>query len=233
MKAVMISIQPWWCELIAQGMKTIEIRKTRPKLELPFKCYIYCTVPKTSGDIFHVGGNAPLIGNGMVVGEFICDEIHNYRAEFHEGNKKYYEAVVEVLTGEDGEQYTRNETTNEDEDPDDCFLLRSAAMTFDQLKAYEGCYGYGKLYGWQISDLVIYDKPQELSEFYKECEHYDDCHNNKCPLYDEPIGEYNEVWMDCEGKKPITRPPQNWCYVEEHIPEKRHFDTVDIDNIFE
>lgn len=42
-KAVMISIRPKWCEKIARGEKTIEVRKTRPKLETPFKCYIYCT----------------------------------------------------------------------------------------------------------------------------------------------------------------------------------------------
>ena len=39
-KSVLISIQPKWCELIASGKKTIEVRKTAPKLETPFKCYI-------------------------------------------------------------------------------------------------------------------------------------------------------------------------------------------------
>ena len=43
MKAVLISIQPKWGELIASGKKTVEIRKTKPKLETPFKVYIYCT----------------------------------------------------------------------------------------------------------------------------------------------------------------------------------------------
>lgn len=43
-KAVMLSIRPEWCEKIASGEKTIEVRKTRPKkLKNPFKCYIYCT----------------------------------------------------------------------------------------------------------------------------------------------------------------------------------------------
>ena len=41
-KAVLISIRPKWCEKIASGEKTIEVRKTRPKLQTPFKCYIYC-----------------------------------------------------------------------------------------------------------------------------------------------------------------------------------------------
>ena len=50
MKAVLISIQPKWCELIANGKKTVEVRKTKPKIDVPFKCYIYCTQGKSKGD---------------------------------------------------------------------------------------------------------------------------------------------------------------------------------------
>lgn len=42
-KAVLLSIAPRWCELIARGKKTVEVRKTRPKIDTPFKCYIYMT----------------------------------------------------------------------------------------------------------------------------------------------------------------------------------------------
>lgn len=45
-KAVFISIRPKWCERIVSGMKTIEVRKTRPKMNTPFKCYIYCPLAK-------------------------------------------------------------------------------------------------------------------------------------------------------------------------------------------
>ena len=45
-RAVLISIKPEWCSLIATGNKTVEIRKSIPKLDTPFKCYIYCA--KTS-----------------------------------------------------------------------------------------------------------------------------------------------------------------------------------------
>jgi len=62
MKAVFISIRHQWCKLIAKGDKTIEVRKSEPKLETPFKCYIYC-----SGD-----------GRSRVIGEFICDKIYYY-----------------------------------------------------------------------------------------------------------------------------------------------------------
>lgn len=60
-KAVLISIRPEWCEKILNGEKTVEIRKNRPSLKMPFKCYIYCTKP---------------VGN--VIGEFTCDKIRFY-----------------------------------------------------------------------------------------------------------------------------------------------------------
>lgn len=56
-KAVLISIRPEWCEKIMTGQKTIEVRKTRPKMNPPFKCYIYRSV------------------QGGVIGEFVCDDI--------------------------------------------------------------------------------------------------------------------------------------------------------------
>lgn len=43
-KAVLISVRPEWCEKILAGEKTMEVRKTRPRLETPFKVYIYCTL---------------------------------------------------------------------------------------------------------------------------------------------------------------------------------------------
>lgn len=40
-KATLMSINPRWCELIARGEKTIEVRKTYPvDLTPPFKVYI-------------------------------------------------------------------------------------------------------------------------------------------------------------------------------------------------
>lgn len=45
-KAVMLSIRPKWCEKICRGEKTVEVRKTRPKLNTPFRVYIYCTRDK-------------------------------------------------------------------------------------------------------------------------------------------------------------------------------------------
>ncbi len=72
MKAIMISIQPKWCELIASGKKIIEVRKTKPNLDTPFKVYIYCTKGNIDSS-FYCGCDG--IKNGKVIGEFVCDSI--------------------------------------------------------------------------------------------------------------------------------------------------------------
>lgn len=72
-KAVLISIRPEWCEKIMTGQKTIEVRKTRPKMNPPFKCYIY------------------KCGSGKVIGEFLCDQIIEDRTYGH--NEEFYRAA--------------------------------------------------------------------------------------------------------------------------------------------
>ena len=65
-KAVLISINPKWCAMIASGEKTVEVRKNRPQIKPPFKCYIYCT--KHNNDkLSH--------WSGKVIGEFVCDRL--------------------------------------------------------------------------------------------------------------------------------------------------------------
>ena len=75
MKSVLLSIQPKWCELIASGEKTVEIRKTKPKIETPFKCYIYETKGKTDTPFMDEDGHIDFHGRGQVIGEFICNMI--------------------------------------------------------------------------------------------------------------------------------------------------------------
>lgn len=77
MKSVLISIQPKWCELIARGKKTVEVRKKRPKLETPFKCYIYCT----KGRYKRLVKDTPtgkIVVSSKVIGEFVCDKIEEF-----------------------------------------------------------------------------------------------------------------------------------------------------------
>ena len=67
-----------------------------------------------------------------------------------------------------------------------------------------------EMYGWHISDLVIYDKPKELSEFWSA---------DKCPYVSEDGCTYKYHCFRAGQTKrcgsPIKRPPQSWCYVEE------------------
>lgn len=190
-KTVLISIKPEWCGLIASGNKTIEIRKTRPKLETPFKCYIYCTLPKSSGDIYLVGGENPVQGNGKVIGEFVCDEI-DWIGQDSLVVKEDMEKALKgsCLTKKDIYEYL-NLPKNKDDDR------------------------YRQCYAWHISNLVIYDKSRELSEFYSKCD--EDCPN--CEYYGYVRVNAEEFDMECASgfyaHKPLKRPPQSWCYVTE------------------
>lgn len=135
MNAVMISINPKWCDLIARGAKTIEVRKTRPNLNTPFKCYIYCTKGKHDRFICRGGDDMPFdVGNGNVIGEFVCDAVIPMSIKYSDPNSKL--ALKEF-------PYT--------------------CLTDKQIIDYLGN-GVGG-YGWHISDLKIYDQPKELSEF--------------------------------------------------------------------
>lgn len=203
MKAVLISIQPKWCELIASGKKTIEVRKTRPKMETPFKCYIYCTKGKVflyknpnNGELF-LDNNGGYRGGdyedryltGKVIGEFVCDRVNEYTFSNLEA------------------EYRINDID-----------IAKTCLNHPELIEY----GKGKpLYGWHISELKIYDKPKELGEFYrslpeKVLENGDyDCRKEWDVLcMDAPEG--GDYCAECPygGRVQITRPPQSWCFVE-------------------
>ena len=147
-KTVMLSIRPKWCEKIVSGEKTIEVRKTRPKLDTPFKCYIYCTIggqdlnipisqERLMRDYLETGSmkslNCPL-GNGKVIGEFTCERIVPIE---YDGGRLWC-------------------PTNAASSPATC-------LSQEEIIAYIG--DKGRCYGWHMSDLRIYDTPRELSEF--------------------------------------------------------------------
>lgn len=185
MKSVLLSIRPKYCELIASGKKTVEVRKTKPKIEMPFKCYIYCA---KNGRPLVYGSSCPgyveenlvqtfgysmeeadyVFGcwNGKVIGEFICDEIVNLFA-----SSRFWFA---------------------DE------LLSKSCLSLEEIRKYANA--TKRLYGWHISNLIIYDEPKELNEFTKPLICHRGLQNDDC------IG----CW-DCE----IKRPPRSWCYVED------------------
>lgn len=194
MNSIMQSIRPKWCELIANGKKTIEVRKTRPKTPPPFKVYIYCTKsrdvlwilnkderiysPNKIADIFTAkSGGGVTRGNGKVIGEYICDSIETI-CERKAGGRYIHKMVDRIAV----EKYT--------------------AMTIDEFLNYAGL---GQCFAWHISELVIYDKPKELRDFKK----YGVCPcDGKCTLL------CSENMIFC-AKCNLTRPPMSWFYVEE------------------
>lgn len=156
-KAVLISIRPKWVEKIANGKKTIEVRKTKLKLDTPFKCYIYCTmdhpyISVSCGELDKLNYRTNTVGrcNGKVIGEFTCERI--------------------ALIAYDGGELSS--TTNAAFSPATC-------LTQTEIIAYIG--DKGRCYGWHISDLRIYDTPKELSEFKTLCRVDADC--CACPYY--------------------------------------------------
>ena len=181
MKSVMLSIKPRWCEMIARGQKTIEVRKSSPKLEAPFLCYIYCTKTKNKWSLCDYEGayenskGEIVYAQQHIVGEFVCDYILGITPDTY-GQREYF------ISDDD---------------------LNASCLTTNDLWEY----GSGKtLYGWHISDLVIYDEPRELSEFLRI--------NRECWYAD--LGLAKRDCPECKNAECfVSRPPQSWCYVEE------------------
>lgn len=198
MQAVLISIKPKWCSKIANGEKTIEVRKKRPSLEAPFKVYIYCThgpdmlwilnpedrklFPEKPTDVFtakDAGGLYP--GNGKVIGEFVCDRIYELETKAHGGS--YY------VKGE-------NQPTTND-------VARQSCLDLKDMHAYLHSQ---KGYGWHISDFKLYHKPLPLNTFkkwFRECAYSD-------------LGLAIPECEKCtDAGCFVQKPPQSWFFVEE------------------
>lgn len=213
MKSVLISIRPKWVEKIASGKKTIEVRKTALK-EVPFKGYIYATRPKkyykcgavsTSDELLWLANGKIKMGdgfelwangedyqcvNGKVIGEFICYNVD----EFYE-----WELSPQGKFAESEEDRLKR-------------FLSAACLSGEEVVRYRENLPYFKpLYGWNISDLKIYDKPKELSEFYRICKK--PCKPNKGKIL--CLTTKSLKMNGCDGKILITRPPQSYMFVEE------------------
>lgn len=213
MKSVLLSIRPNWCEKIFNGEKTMEVRKTCPKLEPPFEVLVYCTMPKKRWSVGHqifyndtlytlptgelkIGDALELRAdwmrkynednflNGKVIGSFVCDKVEEIPCYLDAGTYPEYLIEKEEL----------NKT---------CL---SYDELFDYLNGKDGC-------GWHITEPKLFDKPKMVTEFAvygrcaQECSEYD-----ICMKYDS-----EETRVECPdfAKAPLKRAPQSWCYVEE------------------
>lgn len=202
MRSVLISIRPYWVFLIiAQIMgwntrkrKTVEIRKNYPNTENWNRSVrIYCSKDKRSFSKIPKEYQ-PLMEPflGKVIGEFVCKKM----------------LAVSVR-----------------EDAPDHFLEGVAGgsyLTAEELRKYaKKNNGYLNFFKWGISQLKVYDKPKELSEFIVAsklgCCNEGVCRG--CPHFEKGNGISIEddclAGFDTDAYKPLRRPPQSWCYVEE------------------
>jgi len=208
MKAVLLSIRPEWCDLIIRGQKTIEVRKTRPKSETPFRVYVYCTkAPQQLITIFKDGE------------ETMDGEIHHGKPVFIKFNKLLPDSVrgkTQVVIGEficDDIRRIGPEYCIVKEDIETA--IAGSCLSIKQVKEYAGWdigmnYADMKdLYGWHISNFKLYKKPVCLKDFWaiQPCTHRGACCT--CRRWDAEK-------LICRGEVfGIERPPQSWCYVED------------------
>ena len=151
MESVIISIRPEWVAKILNGEKIGELRKTVPNRKLPIDGYIYCTKGKRrlvlTKENYAFFGSSCIAGdidlNGMVVAKFTLRSVEKVIARDWGGIKPMIVYEPESMRAM-------------------CILKEETCLNYDQINSYlDGSDGYV----WYISDLVIFDKPQELSEF--------------------------------------------------------------------
>ena len=181
-KSVITSVSPRECELIASGQQTMLVRKTRPKIETPFKCYIYKSFGKRK-DCF-AREIQTYFNCGKVIGEFVCDKIE----------KIEFQAQCSSTLSE---RWTFNR------------IAKQACLTAVDMSAYlNGDNGYG----WHITAPTLFDKPRELGEFRKPCNHINDCCTCKEAEFQYDGDELRG--LICKREISLTRPPQSWVYCE-------------------
>lgn len=187
MKAILISIKPKWCAKIMNGEKTIEIRKTMPKCDLPIDVYIYCTKE-----------------------EYLTCDLYTGKARYHnipKGNNGF------TLSGKVVAKFTLNKVERimfmNGVFIDETKLLKQSCLNEDELFWYlapQDTIVKECGYAWHIDNLEIFDKPKELSEFNKYgCKQYD---NDVCETY----GKRGHLYTNCFFH--LTKAPQSFCFIE-------------------
>lgn len=161
----------------------------------------------------------------LVVGEYVCEHVDMFSAHvvpngpqlFSEyrkylGNGVYLTDPLNMFYTVFERNDTRIDTMLKNSD------FRKMLSSPSQLLQYAG--GLNKrLYGLQIKDVVFYDKPKNLSDFYvnKECEQYQHCY--KCPEFCKGRGwldgsYYEEDSCNNSAVSRIFVPSITWKYVD-------------------
>lgn len=190
MKAILISIKPEWVAKILNGEKTIEIRKTMPKCDLPVDVYIYCTKGKDKLEYCDInegcwsandGGD---YYNGKVVAKFTLNKVEEIVNV--DGEELIDLPVYRMLKYKDLWHAEYSSGTE---------LVEGSCLSREELHKY---LNNKTGYAIHISDLEIFDKPKELSEFKIPCDF-------KCPK----LG-----CSYCHKNTKLTKAPQSYCFIE-------------------
>lgn len=227
MKSIIQKLTPKDCEAIVLGKQNVILSRVTTKLEYPFTVYIYCAKDKYQlygdgqnvvADHFSLLNEKAQKGfektsklslwNGKIIGEYTCNEIHDFPFTDISSAIANRKAVKLPLTDE---------------------ILLNSGISWEQ--AYKFSSGLQKdIYGWHVTNLIIYDQPKELNQFMiidkdklKACPYRRRIYTN--PDYTNGVllpGGYvceKEAELDfCRGcadiYTPLINPPRNWCYVE-------------------
>jgi len=207
MKAILISIRPEWVAKILNGEKTLEIRKTFPKCDLPIDVYIYCTKKEPYARRYvhndKWGTLEYIKSDGKVVAKFKLKKITDV---------KYLPICSSsVVNYRPYESYVYEDITPS--------MNKTARLSFEEIHKYlNGKDGYA----WHIDELKILDKPLELTCFHKrgtqkKIDELWDRYRNSNPhdhIVDSCImAEESKILWDNE----ITRAPQSWCFAEVEV----------------
>ena len=176
-KSVIASLKPYFYYLVGEGIKKTEVRKSEPKAD-DWNRETYFYMSKDEKSFAKIPKEYQ----------------DKYRKHFGKVGLKFVCDRIQEITYTQIYNFGRYKNVCELETRLDFYALD------DYLKQKNG-------FGWHISDLKIYDKPKELSEF-----------RLPCPYGDLPCGvcEYvgvNSTGFVCDNK--ITKAPQSWGYCEE------------------
>ena len=213
MKSILISIKPKWVAKILNGEKKVEVRKgtalykTTKKLidEYGFaEFYVYCTkglplIRYIEEKVMFLSSSTNTIKNeresgkylnGKVAFKFRCYKVEEIEViednNYYENDFDYYYSTPtcgsegDLLVGF-GDRQSLNELSCLDEEELDDYLQGKKSTAI------------------RISDLEIFDKPKELSEFCGVKQYFVGCESgiDKTPRYAQ-----------------LTKAPQSWCYIE-------------------
>lgn len=243
MKAILISIRPKWVAKILNGEKTIEVRKGTALYKAIQKLideygyadiYVYCSkinkkhyhliesidtdTGKTDYEIdYYIGGGNYLdwCFDGKVAFKFRC-----YKVEKIDRDYVYDFSINDVV-----KDWFKTNSLQDKE------LYEKSCLTKNEIYKYLKPYArICKGCAIHISDLEVFDKPKELSEFRKPyyCDCKLRCEDNLKPSFCREHCQHNldrerlSVCCDRDGwvkewnneTNCLTKAPQSWCYIE-------------------